>query len=112
MVRVGALNNLVRFDKMTKVADGAGGFKETWVTDANIWANLSTSNLRTDAYEQGIAVFKTGYNFIIRYNELTPLISHRIVMEDGIIYNTTGQAEMFISDKKRYWKITCLKTVN
>ena len=112
MVRVGALNELVSFEKLTKVPDGAGGFTETWDLDVQVWANHSTSNLRTDAYENGVAVMKTGHNFIVRFIEVTPLVSHRIVTEDGTIYNTTGQAELFESDKKRYWKVTTIKTVN
>jgi len=110
MIRIGSLNEYIQIQQLQKTADGAGGFTESWPAVQWVWAAHGTSNLRTDAYENGIAVFKTGHVWIVRYNEMTPSLDMRIIDADGEIYNLTGIVEIFDSAHKKYWKITTLKT--
>ena len=66
MPRIGELNHQVVLQYKTRVADGMGGFTDTYVTAATVWAKMTT--LRSDEAIQAMATTGTAvHNITIRY---------------------------------------------
>jgi len=66
MARIGELNRQVTLQYKTRVADGMGGWTETYVTAATVWAKISTN--RSDEAIQAMATTGTLiHNITIRY---------------------------------------------
>lgn len=86
----GALDQLVTFQRLTRTADGGGGFTEAWADlplNASVWANVKAKGGR-----EGMTEGRTAATFVVVFtiynrSDLTEL--DRIVWE-GVNYNIRG----------------------
>jgi len=59
------LNRRLLLETPERVADGAGGFVETWVTKGTIWAEITPHNGRERAGEE-VTLSRVPYRIIVR----------------------------------------------
>ena len=59
------LNRILVLEAPERVADGAGGYDETWVAQGELWADVRLRSGRETSGDGG-AVSATGYRIIVR----------------------------------------------
>lgn len=99
----------IELQSKTAVADGMGGFTDTWVTYATVWARKTTH--RSDDAMQAMQL--TGialHNFRIRYRSGV-LTSHRI--KDGDVYMTIAGPPVDVDQggQRRWLDLTAKQAV-
>ncbi len=111
-ITVRDLDRLVTFQTLTKSADGAGGFTETWTDTASIWAGIRAKNGR-EQNQQGVWVNKIGYEMVCRFEDFTPGINMRVKYTiNGTVgtYQVDGPYEL--DDERKFYIVPLIITKN
>lgn len=59
------LNRKLVLEAAQKVADGAGGYDESWVAVGTVWANIAARSGR-EAGGEAVSLSRTGYRITVR----------------------------------------------
>lgn len=90
MRNAGTLDQLIRFERLTRTSDGGGGYTDAWgpvPLDANVWAHVKAKTGR-----EGMVDGQTAATFVVVftvYNRGDITALDRIVWE-GVAYNIRG----------------------
>lgn len=86
-MRAGLLNKRARFEAITRLPDGAGGYTEQWDEFATVWAQFSPERAR-ERIQQGRLADNSAGVLRVRSSIATRQITqvHRVVV-GGTIYN-------------------------
>lgn len=82
--RIGSLRQRIAIQTLTKVADGLGGWNETWATTYTVWADMYPL-AGTEVYKQGQVESPVTHRAMIRYR--TGITTKHRVLYAGLAYN-------------------------
>ena len=107
-ISIGQLRNRLVFQKLTKVADGAGGSSGTYSTDFSLWGKvkqLSDSEVLRHGLEAGYNHFEI---WVLFQSDLTPTRQHRITHgSKTLIVNGVNE----VDELNRWYKITATEKI-
>lgn len=111
-LKVRDLNRQVIFQTLVKVADGFGGFTETWTDSAPVWAKMEPYR-SSETYDQGVDVNKIAYNLYCRFEDFTPGINMRVVyVIDGVSNNYQIGGGYELDDERKFYKVPLIVAKN
>lgn len=104
-IAVRDLDRQVIFQNLTKVADGAGGYTETWADGPTVWVGIKAVKGR-EQNGQGIWQNSISYALVCRFEDYSPTVATRVkYVIDGqtVILQTGDFYEM--DDSRKFYKV-------
>lgn len=84
---VGEMNNRITLQYPTRVSDAMGGFTETWISAATVWAKKTTH--RSNEAVQAMALTgRATHNYRVHYRE--DVDSSWRILEGTVLMSITG----------------------
>lgn len=101
MTGIGALRHRLVLEQAQRVSDGAGGFTETWIAAATVWAAIRPSQ-GGEGVDSGRLAGRVSHTISLRYRAgVTPAMRFR---QGARVFHILA----VIDDKERKRRLRCL----
>lgn len=112
-IAVRDLNRQVTFQDVTRTPDGAGGFTESYANSVTVWCSVMAGPKSGSVYQQGVLVDKLWDVMYLRYKDITPKISQRVLyVVDGVQRILYVDNVKEVDDQRRFWVVTLVDSKN